>query len=140
MGLPRRAARPCSPSVARLWQLPAFAARVHERRLQTMIACAPDSSRTLRGLAFRYCSGAVYVPRGRQTGDAQAFANIAEFCQQVARETDLPMIVGVGVNRAADVAEICATPAKAAAVGTALVDHVTRGGSAGEFVRQLIGR
>ena len=123
-----------------MWQCPAFTARVTERGLQTVLACPSDASRKLRDLALRYCTGCLYVPRARMTGTAPVSTNTAEFCRAVAAETDLPMIVGVGVNSAADVSEICAAPAKAAAVGSALVDHMVRGGAAGEFIRQLLGR
>ncbi len=120
------------------WQLPAFAAHVHQRGLQTVVACPPSSSRKLRQIALRYCSGCLYVPQGRVTGGSKEFANVADFCHLVSTETGTPTIVGVGVRDPQDVAEICSTPAKAAAVGTALIDHVTKGGSAGEFVRRLI--
>jgi tryptophan synthase alpha chain len=123
-----------------LWGVPALAEQVHRRGMQTVVACAPDSSRTRREITFRFTSGAIYVPRGRVTGGEQAFSNIGEFCQQITAETDLPIIVGVGIRSADDVAEICATPAKAAAVGTALVDHVAKGGAAGQFVKELLGR
>lgn len=119
------------------WQLPAFAERVHQRGLETVLACPPDASRRLREIIFRYCSGCLYVPRGRVTGSSQQFGNFTDFCHLVANETDLPLVVGVGVKTAGDVAEICRTPAKAAAVGSALVDHLARGGSAAEFVRRL---
>ena len=119
------------------WQLPNFAAHVHAKQLETAIPCAPDCSSKLRAIAYRYCSGCLYVPRGRMTGGSQEFTNFADFCHLVAGETDLPMIGGVGVNHAADVAEICGTPAKAAAVGSALVDHAMRG-SAGQFIRRLL--
>ena len=120
-----------------LWQLSTFAARVHKLGLETVVACPPDASRIFRKIALHFCSGALYVPRGRVTGGAQNF-NFAEFCDHVSQETDVPIVVGVGVKTAADVAEICRTPAKAAAVGSALVEHFTRGGSPGEFVRGLI--
>lgn len=122
------------------WQLPEFAAQVHERGLQTVITCPPNMSGKLRQIAFQYASGCLYVPRGRVTGGSETFANVAEFCRLVASETDTPIIVGVGVKEPRDVAEICRTPAKAAAVGTALVDHLAQGGSAGEFVRRLVAR
>jgi tryptophan synthase alpha chain len=128
------------PVALPLWQLPAFAAQVEQRGLQTVFACPPDASRTFRGIAFRYCSGAIYVPRGRLTGGSEPFGNVADFCRQIAAETAAPIIVGVGVNNVDDVADICRTPAKAAAVGSALVGHITSGGSAGEFVRQLLRR
>jgi tryptophan synthase alpha chain len=120
------------------WQLPALAATVHQRSLETVLACPPNASRKLREIIVRYCSGCVYVPRGRITGGAQPFANVADFCHLLARETDLPIIVGVGVQRAADVAEVCANGAVAAAVGSALVDHINRNGSAGALVRELL--
>ncbi len=123
-----------------MWQCPAFSASAAERGLQTVLACPSDASRKLRDLALRYCTGCLYVPRARMTGTAPASSNTAEFCGAVAAETDLPMIVGVGVKSAVDVAEICASPAKAAAVGSALVDHVVQGGAAGDFIRQLLGR
>ena len=123
-----------------LWQLPAFAADVHARGLQTAIPCPPNASRKFRNIAFRYCSGCIYVPRGRTTGDAAEFANCADFCHLVARETTTPLVVGVGVRTAEEVAEICRTPAKAAAVGSALVEHVIGGGSAGDFIRRLVAR
>ena len=47
-------------------------------------------------------------------------------------------MVGFGVKDAQDVADICRTSAKAAAVGSALVAHINGGGSAGDFVRRLI--
>lgn len=121
-----------------LWQLPALAARVHERGMQTVLACPPDTSRAFRGIAFRFCSGGIYVPRGRLTGSAQQTGDAAEFCNTISTETELPIIVGVGIKSAADVAEVCRTPAKAAAVGSALVEHILQGGSPGEFVRRLI--
>ena len=64
------------------------------------------------------------MPRGRVTGSVGESANVADFCRHVAGRSDLPMIVGVGVKTAADVAEIGRTHAKAAAVGTALVDQI----------------
>ena len=121
-----------------LWQLPTFAAHVHDRGLQTVFSCSPDASRKRRGIALHYCSGCLYVPRGRVTGGSNDFFNVFDFCRSVSKETDVPIVVGVGVKSAADVREICNTPAKAAVVGSALVDHVTNGGSAGEFVRRLI--
>jgi tryptophan synthase alpha subunit len=123
-----------------MWQCPVLAAKAAERGLQTVLACPSDASRKLRDLALRYCTGCLYVPRARMTGTAPVSTNTAEFCRAVAVETDLPMIVGVGVNSTADVSEICASPAKAAAVGSALVDHVVHGGAAGGFIRQLLGR
>lgn len=123
-----------------LWQLPAFAARVDELGLQTAFSCSPDASRKRRGIALRYCSGCLYVPRGRVTGGSKEFVDFADFCHLVSNEADVPIVVGVGVKNAEDVREICSTPAKAAVVGSALVDHVTKGGSAGEFVRRLISR
>jgi len=120
-----------------LWQLSTFAARVDKLGLETVVACPPDASRIFRKIALHFCSGALYVPRGRVTGGAQDF-NFAEFCDHVAKESDVPIVVGVGVKTSADVAEICRTPAKAAAVGSALVEHITRGGSAGGFMRGLI--
>lgn len=122
-----------------LWQLPAFAASVDRRGLQTVLPCAPNASRKAREITFRHCSGCLYVPRGRLTGGASEFA-VADFCSRLAGETELPFVVGIGVKTAEDVAEICRTPAKAAAVGSALVEHITRGGSAGELVRRLLAR
>lgn len=119
------------------WQLARFAERVHACGLQTVIPFAPTTSRTRLGIALRYCSGCLYVPRGRTTGGGAEYGDVAEFCRRVAGETDLPIIVGVGVNTAAHVEEICRTPAKAAAVGSALVDHIAHGGSASDFLRRL---
>ena len=121
-----------------LWQLPQFAAQVENRGLQSVVTCPPSMSPKLRQIAFQCASGCIYVPRGRVTGGSAEFANVADFCRRVATETDTPMIVGVGVRTPQDVAEICRTPAKAAAVGTALVDHLAHGGSAEEFVRRLV--
>jgi hypothetical protein len=39
-----------------------------------------------------------------------------------------------------DVTEVCRTPARAAAVGSALVEHLLAGGSAAAFIRQLLAR
>ena len=123
-----------------LWELPGWAAQVHERGLQTVIPCPPNASDKFLEIVLRFCSGCLYVPRGRVTGSVGESANVAEFCRHVAGRSDLPMIVGVGVKTAADVAEIGRTPAKAAAVGTALVDQIARGGSAGQFMRSLVSR
>ena len=101
-----------------LWQLPAFAAEVHGRGLQVAFPCPPNATRKFRDIAFRYSSACVYVPRGRTTGGAQEFAGVADFCRLVAAETNTPIVVGVGVQNAADVSEICNTPARAAAVGS----------------------
>jgi len=121
-----------------LWQAPRLAAEVEARGLETVLACSPAASETLRQIAVRYCSGSIYVARGRVTGGAQQFGGIADFYHTLAGQSDLPIIAGVGVKTAQDVAEICDTPAKAAVVGSALVEHVARGGSAGEFVRRLL--
>jgi tryptophan synthase alpha subunit len=121
-----------------LWALPALAARAEERELQTVVACPPDASFKYRELSLRYCTGCLYVPRARITGTASGFANVGEFCRLVDEHFDMPIVVGVGVKNVADVTEICRTPAKAAAVGSALVEHVARGGSAGGFVRRLL--
>jgi tryptophan synthase alpha subunit len=120
-----------------VWQYPTLAAQVHQRRLETVLPCPPSASLKLRQIVYRFCSGCLYVPRGRVTGSAKEFGNFDEFCRQVSSETRTPMIVGVGVRSAADVTEICNTPAKAAAVGTALVEHIARGGRADEFIRGL---
>jgi tryptophan synthase alpha chain len=128
------------PVGASLWQLPALSARIEARGLETVIACPVAASRKFRDIAMRYCSGALYVPRAKMTGNTAEARDAGEFCAGVAAETDLPMIVGVGVETARDVAQICATAAKAAAVGSALVAHINRGGSAGEFIRGLLGR
>ena len=102
-----------------LWQCAALSARAEEHGLQTVFACPSDASPKYRDLSLRFCTGCLYVPRGRVTGAAPVATNTSDFCRAVAAETDLPMIVGVGVNSAADVAEDFATPAKAAAVGSA---------------------
>lgn len=120
-----------------LWELPTLAASADRRGLETVFACPPDASPKYRSIVFRYCSGAIYVPRGRMTGGSAQFGNVAEFCHRVAAESELPMIVGVGVTTREDVVDICRTPAKAAAVGSLLVDHIARGGSAGDFLRRL---
>lgn len=122
-----------------LWQLPALAAAVDARGLQTVLPCAPNASRKAREITFRHCTGCLYVPRGRLTGGASEFA-VAGFCSLLASETAIPFVVGIGVKSAEDVAEICRTAAKAAAVGSALVEQITRGGSAGELVRRLLAR
>jgi tryptophan synthase alpha subunit len=121
-----------------LWALPALAARAEARELQTVVACPPDVSSKYRELALRYCTGYLYVPRARITGAAPEFANVAEFCRLVDDHFDVPIVVGAGVKNVADVTEICRTPAKAAAVGSALVEQMARGGSAGDFVRRLL--
>jgi indole-3-glycerol phosphate synthase len=120
------------------WQLPAFAADAQRHRLQTVLPCIPQTSARLRGLVLRYCTGCVYVARGRMTGGHGEFSGAAEFCAMLAGETDLPLVVGVGVRTASDVADICSTPAKAAAVGSALVECIASGGAAGKFIRQLL--
>jgi phosphoribosylanthranilate isomerase len=121
-----------------LWALPALAALAEARGLQTVVACPPDVSSKYRDIALRYCTGCLYVPRARITGSAPEFANVAEFCRLVDDQFNVPIVVGVGVKNVADVTEICRTPAKAAVVGSALVEHVARGGSAGDFVRRLL--
>jgi len=123
-----------------LWQTAEVCGRCPSARLANGVPCPPAATRKFRDLAFRYCSGCDYVPRGRTTGGAQEFADVADFCRLVANETTTPIVVGVGVRNAEDVAEICSTPAKAAAVGSALVDHVIRDGSAEDFIRRLVGR
>jgi tryptophan synthase alpha subunit len=72
------------------------------------------------------------------TGGSGEFDNVEEFCGLVASESSVPIVVGVGVKTAADVANICRTPAVAAAVGSALVEHVAQGGSAGKFLRRMV--
>lgn len=122
------------------WKLPAFSASVQERGLETVIPCAPNATRKRRSLVYPYCSGSLYVPRGQVTGGGRPFGDdIAEFCRQVTTETDSPIIVGVGVKSFQDVAEICRTPATAAAVGSALVEHIAQGGDARKFISALIG-
>lgn len=120
------------------WQYPAFASRTDQRGMETVIPCAPTASPKLRALALRYCSGCLYVPRARLTGSAQGLPIPADFCRRVSEETDIPMIVGIGVETPQDVAAICRTPAKAAAVGSALVEHLRKGGSADQMVRWLL--
>lgn len=120
------------------WQFPAFASRTDQRGMETVIPCAPTASPKLRALALRYCSGCLYVPRARLTGSAQGLPIPADFCRRVSEETDIPMVVGIGVETPQDVAAICRTPAKAAAVGSALVEHLRKGGSAGQMVRWLL--
>jgi len=123
-----------------LWKLPSFSTRLEQHGLQTVFPCAPNASAIYRRIALRHCTGGIYVPRAQLTGSSQEFANVADFCRLISAESDTPIIVGVGVRSAEDVAEICAAEGTAAAVGTALVDHVARGGSAGDFVRRLLSR
>ena len=77
------------------------------------------------------CSGCLYVPQGRGPTGAQEDVEIEEFCNMLAAETELPIVVGFGVEQAEDVAAICATKATAAAVGSALVRRIAAGGSSG---------
>jgi tryptophan synthase alpha subunit/phosphoribosylanthranilate isomerase len=137
--LARSGAAAVLPVGLRFWQLPAFAAQVQAHGMEIVLPLAPTRSRTMRQLAYRYCTGGLYIPRGRTTGGgANELVDVDEFCRQVTAESELPMIVGIGVRTAADVAAICRTPAKAAAVGSALVDHLAQGGRADDFVRRLL--
>jgi hypothetical protein len=61
-----------------LWQLPALAADAQRRGVQTVFSCPPDASRKFREIAFRYCSGCIYVPRGRLTGGGGEPADVAD--------------------------------------------------------------
>jgi tryptophan synthase alpha chain len=121
-----------------LVQLPSLAARARERELQLVLSAHVDAPANLRQMIYRYASGCLYVARGKETGGVSPQADVAGFCQLLSQETDLPIVVGFGVATADDVREICQTPAKAAAVGSALVEHIAQHGSAGEFIRRLL--
>jgi len=121
-----------------LWQLPALSEHVHSRGMEMVVPCPSDTSIKYRSIVLRYCSGCLYVPRARMTGSTRHASNVDHFCQSISQETDLPIVVGVGIKTARDVQESCRPPVKAAAVGSALVEHLTSGGSAAEFIRALI--
>ncbi|NOY30682.1 MAG: tryptophan synthase subunit alpha [Planctomycetes bacterium] len=136
-GLSQAGAAAVLPIDVPLGKLSRFAERVHSRGMETVLSCFPDTPARLRRIALQYCSGCIYVPRGRGTG-SQEVVEIEAFCSLLASETELPMVVGFGVERAEDVAEICATKAVAAAVGSALVKRIAEGEDAGAFVSSLI--
>lgn len=122
-----------------LGKLASFAEQVGSHSIETVLSCSPDTPARLRRIALKYCTGCIYVPRAQGTG-SQEVTDIEEFCRVLSTETDLPIIVGFGVERPEDVAEICATTAVAAAVGSALVRRVAEGEDAGAFVSALLER
>jgi tryptophan synthase alpha chain len=136
-GLADAGAAALLPIGAPLGAVARLADELRRRELELVLSCAPDASPKLRERILSLSSGCVYVPRSASTGSAAA-ADVAGFCRLLAAESDVPIVVGFGVRDARDVADIGATPAKAAAVGSALVEHLAAGGSAGEFVRRLL--
>lgn len=138
-GLSQAGAAAVLPIEVPLGKLASFAERVRSRGMETVLSCFSDAPARLRRIALQYGSGCIYVPRGRKTGSQEA-GEIEAFCRLLASETELPIVVGFGVERAEDVAEICATKAVAAAVGSSLVNRIAEGIAAGPYVSSLIAK
>jgi tryptophan synthase alpha chain len=143
VGLSEAGAAAVLPIGVPLSQLAGVAAEITEFGMETVFSCYADTPAVIRRMALNHCTGCLYVPRSRGlTGAAAPMprAALEELFEQLARETDLPLVVGFGVSTGADVAEICASRAVAACVGSALVKHLAAGGPPDDFVRQLLGR
>lgn len=120
-------------------QLVNFRSACDEAGVESVLSCFPDSPRRMRALIYRQTTGCVYLARGRGVSGGADTVSIEDLCRKIRAETDIPLIVGFGINDASAVAKVCEAGAHAAVVGSALVDRIAREPqSASRFTEELL--
>ena len=120
-------------------QLVPFRSACDAAGVESVLSCFPDTPSRMRALIYRQCTGCVYIARSRGASGGEGAVSVDELCQKMRSETDVPLIVGFGIEDNAAVTRVCRAGAHAAVVGSALVGRIALDPSAGaEFVTMLL--
>jgi tryptophan synthase alpha chain len=120
-------------------QLAAFRRACDDAGVECVLSCFPDTPRRMRTLIYRQATGCIYIARGRGVSGGADTVDVADLCRTMRAETDVPLIVGFGIDTPQAVATVCEAGARAAVVGSALVDRVsTDPQSAAAFAAELL--
>ena len=123
---------------------------VHAAGLDNILLIAPTTSAARRLEIVKQCSGFVYyLSVSGITGERDRLPDdLTEAVRQIKALTDLPVCIGFGIHKPAQVAEL-AKVADGAIVGTAIVrrikEHAAEGPAAiaeviGEYLKSLVGQ
>jgi tryptophan synthase alpha chain len=120
-------------------QLVTFRTACDEAGVETVLSCFPDTPGRMRKLIYRQCTGCVYIARSRGESGGQDAVSVEDLCREMRSETEVPLIVGFGIENALAVARVCEAGARAAVVGSALVDRIAGDPHSGsKFTAELL--
>lgn len=120
-------------------QLVIFRSACDEAGVESVLSCFPDTPDRMRALIYRQCTGCVYIARSRGESGGAGTVSVEDLCRKMRSETDVPLIVGFGIDDALAVARVCAAGARAAVVGSALVARIAQDPESGSrFAAELL--
>lgn len=122
-----------------LGQVVPFRRACDKADVESVLSCFPDTPRRMRALIYRQTTGCIYVARSRGDSGGTGVNDVDQLCRDMREETELPIIVGFGIDDSAGVVRNCDSGAKAAVIGSALVERMARSPAEGaRFVNQLL--
>jgi tryptophan synthase alpha chain len=120
-------------------QLGPFRVACDDANVESVLSCFSDTPKRLRAMIYRQCTGCVYIARSRGESGGDGAVSVDDLCREMRAETDIPLIVGFGIDDAAAVERVCRAGAKAAVVGSALVNRIAQDPASGaKFISALL--
>lgn len=122
-----------------LGQLAPFRTACDESDVESVLSCFPDTPKRMRAMIYRQTTGCIYIARSRGESGGEGVVSVDDLCRTMRAETDIPLIVGFGIETAAAVRRVCDAGARAAVVGSALVKCVAESpATASRFVSEML--